>query len=149
MTDEQSNDPRIQQSAKPKHRLTPFGFVVLAAVVLLCSGGIAVKANNSDGGATTGSASKYEQTWPKSYKDTSCSEWTFSMTEQQRLAAAADILLAVRRTDDSSVGLPSDAMITDFGSGISNVCEVEIVQSWSLAEMAATVYLTERQRFGP
>ena len=90
--------------------------------------------------------SKYDQTWTTSYSSTTCGQWLGEMTEQQRWAAAADMLLGAR-SKDGDADLPPDDLVTAFGSGIANVCEVE--SSVSITDVAVELYLAERSRFAP
>ena len=110
------------------------------AVTALCVASCSTK-------STSTADSRYTQTWPKSYSSTTCQEWAATMTEQQKFAAAADMLTSARNKGDGGKGVPPDALITYFQSGISNVCPT--APSMSLAETGATLYLTERTKLRP
>lgn len=99
----------------------------------------------SDGG----SSNKYTQTWTKSYTDTSCDDWISQMTDKQQWAAAADMLAGARDKGDGGTGVPDDDLVTDFRDGVTNVCGAPADVSESIAEVAAGLYLTERDRFAP
>ena len=88
---------------------------------------------------------KYDQTWSKNYSDTTCLEFRTSMTEQQRWAAAADMLTGARTKGDGITGMPSDQLVTTFLQGVKTAC---VVDTMSVAETGATLYLTERTLFG-
>lgn len=85
------------------------GTAVVAVLALFTVLGVSGCASGSD---------KYKQTWAKSYGSTSCEEWSDSMSSQQRFAAAADMLVALR----SDSGMPSDDMVHDFESGMDRAC---------------------------
>jgi hypothetical protein len=71
------------------------------------------------------------------------------MTEHQKFVAAADMLTGARNKGDGGTGLPPESLITEFESGITNVCQSSKLSSQSLADIGAGLYLTERDRFGP
>lgn len=89
---------------------------------------------------------KYEQTWPRSYSETTCQEWSGAMSAEQRLAAAADMLTGARNKGDGGTGLPPDSLIRTFELGVTTAC---VIPSASVAEVGAGLYLTERARFRP
>lgn len=115
----------------------------VAASLLLaaCSGG----GDNADA-QSAGARSKYEQTWSKAYKDTTCDEWLTQMSSQQQFAAAADMLTGARNKGDGGSGLPPDALISDFQAGVTNVC---VIPTMTLTDAAVGLYLTDRDRYKP
>lgn len=129
--------------------LVIIGIVIVIAVFVSCQGSSSDSGSGSGSGsgsaASSGEDSKYAQTWPKSYSDTTCSDWTAEMSPQQRFAGAADMLTSARNKGDEAEGLPPDALISEFEDGITNVC---VVPTMSLAEVAVGLYLTE-DRFRP
>lgn len=114
-------------------------------VLLLATSGCSSSTDGSDGdgGSATG---KYDQSWSKSYDTTTCSEWLEEMSSQQRFAAAADMLTGARNKGDGGSGLPADDLIRQFESGLDNAC---VIPTATLAETAAALYLTDRERFRP
>ncbi len=107
-----------------------------ASVIVVVALG-ATACSSSDGGS---SSDKYKQTWTRSYSDTTCSQWLHVMSSQQRFAGAADILTAARNEVDGGTGLPSDALINEFASGLDNVC---VVPSMTVTDAAFGLYKTE------
>lgn len=98
------------------------------------------------GSSSDGSSDKYKQTWPKNYSATTCAEFKTKMTEHQRWVTAADMLSAARSKDDASADMPADSLVDTFESGLNNAC---VIDSENMAEMGATLYLTERSTFRP
>jgi hypothetical protein len=112
--------------------------------VLLTLLGCSASTTDEEGGG------EYDQTWSKSYGNTTCSDWTSLMTSKQQFVAAADMLTSAQQEDGASDShLPSDDLVRDFESGIATVCEVDAAADESLAETGGTLYLTERSRFSP
>lgn len=110
--------------------------IVATAAVALCLAGC-----TSSPEVTESVPDKYEQTWPYSYSETTCAEWSSEMDNHQQFVAAADMLLGARSVDGSE-DMVSDGMIDDFSAGVSNVC---IEPSMSIADVAVGLYLTEPQ----
>ena len=84
-------------------------------------------------------AGKYDQTWSTAYGETSCLDWTSGMDAHQRSVAAADMLLAARRSDGDEE-LPDDALIGLFEDSIDEVCRTDTEGIISIAEAAASLY---------
>jgi hypothetical protein len=99
--------------------------------------------SSSTGSTDTG---KYDQTWPKSYGDTTCDEWSGEMTDAQQWTAAADMLTGARNKGDGGKGLPPDSLVDEFQGGVSTAC---VVPSMTLTDVGVGLYLTERSRFQP
>ena len=119
--------------------------VKLLVVVGLIVGGAVVYAiafSGSDSSSTTPTddTSKYTQSWPKQYSDTTCTEWSTDLSPSQRFAASADMLTGARNKGDGGTGLPADSMIDDFSVGISSVC---VEPTMSITDAAVGLYLTE------
>lgn len=112
-------------------------------VLALC----VVCANRRSGSGTVDD--RYRQTWGKAYSATTCTEWRDRMTSKQRFAAAADMLVGARKADGVAGGdaLPDDPVIDRFVAAVSDVCSA--APTWSVAETGASVYATDRIRFGP
>lgn len=108
--------------------------VLVGAAIAGCSSSSG--SNNSD---------KYEQTWPAQYSKTTCTQWLNEMSDQQRFAAAADILTSARNKIDGGSGLPSDALIREFEGGVDTVC---VVPTMTLTDATDGLYSTE-PRFHP
>ncbi len=89
---------------------------------------------------------KYAQTWPQRYSDTTCSEWLDSMSEPQRFAAAADMLVGARSRDGSRT-LPDDSVITSFQGDIGEACTAS--RPLAITEVAATIYVIGKAQYGP
>lgn len=90
-------------------------------------------------------ASRYEQTWSESYSDTTCSDWSSRMTDDQQFAAAADALVGIWSRIENSDRFPSDALIEEFQSGVTEVC---VIPSMVLTDATVMLYQTE-PRFTP
>ncbi len=122
------------------------GCLVIVAIVIV--GFVACTAIGSSHTSTSSSSSdvsKYTQTWPKSYAETTCADWLQTMTSAQRFAAAADILSSARNKIDGGTGLPPDSLITEFAVGTSNVC---VVPTMTITDATYGLYSTE-PRFHP
>ncbi len=95
---------------------------------------------------TGGGTSKYDQTWPHPYSQTTCADWNDDMTSAQQWAAAADMLTGARNKGDGGEGLPPDPLVDEFRAGITTAC---VVDTMTLADVGAGLYLTERETFRP
>lgn len=84
---------------------------------------------------------KFVQTWPKDYGQTTCAEWNQQMTHNQQRVAAADMLASAWRADGKR-SLPSDELIARFQAGISQGCEP--MPSLNLAEAGGALYVIGR-----
>ena len=115
--------------------------IIVAAGVLATLGGD----DDQGAGGTAAETSRYTQTWSQSYAETACEDWNIEMTSAQQFAAAADILTSARNKIDGGQGLPPDALISEFQSGITNVC---IVPTMSLTDATYGLYTTA-PRFRP
>ncbi len=81
--------------------------------------------------AACSEASKtYEQTWPKPYDKTSCAEWQSVMTQDQRLAAAGDMLWE-HLSKNGATGRPGNQALTDFETVIGQGCDNSPAKSLS------------------
>lgn len=138
--------PGIQPSPD-RSPMRPLMWILGGAALIAVIVGFAScqSAGGDDGAGVSGVDSKYVQTWEASYSETTCAEWLGEMTPAQQFAGAADMLTGARNKGDDGTGLPSDALIEEFAEGISTAC---VIPSMSLAEMGATLYLTE-PRFHP
>jgi hypothetical protein len=121
--------------------------VLFAVVCATSTAGSDSDAGDTGTGDIGAQTSKYEQTWSKSYSETTCGEFMESMAPQQRSAAAADMLTGARNKGDGGEGLPPDRLIDEFESGLDTVCTAEATMS--LADAGAGLYLTDRARFRP
>lgn len=116
------------------------GVIVLVNVLSTLGGDDGEKADNAEV-----ASSRYTQTWSQSYAETSCDEWNLEMTSAQQFAAAADILTSARNKIDGGVGLPPDALTSEFQAGVTNVC---IIPTMTLTDATFGLYTTE-PRFHP
>lgn len=89
---------------------------------------------------------KFTQTWTKPYNQTTCAEFKSDMSEQQRWTMAADMLVNAQQVDDSDADLPKDALISEFEAGLNTAC---VIDTMSMAEVGAGLYITEQDRFRP
>ncbi|MGZ4532973.1 MAG: hypothetical protein ACXVXP_11555 [Mycobacteriaceae bacterium] len=108
--------------------------------------GVALLAFTGCESSTGASDDKYEQTWSKSYGETTCSEWISDMSQHEMWVAAADMVTHARDTDDENAAMPEDSMVDDFRDGITNAC---VEPTMTIAEVGALLYLTEQVRFKP
>ncbi|WP_152970186.1 hypothetical protein [Frigoribacterium sp. RIT-PI-h] len=116
------------------------GVIVLVSVLSTLGGD-----DDETAGDAEVASSRYTQTWSQGYAETSCDEWNLEMTSAQQFAAAADILTSARNKIDGGVGLPPDALISEFQAGVTNVC---IVPTMTLTDATSGLYTTE-PRFHP
>lgn len=93
-----------------------------------------------------GAADKFTQTWTKPYDQTTCVDFKSGMTTQQRWTMAADMLVNAQHTDDSEADLPEDSLISEFEAGLATAC---VIDSMSMTDVGAGLYLTEQERFRP
>lgn len=91
-------------------------------------------------------AAAYVQTWERSYSDTNCAQWKHEMTEQERFAGAADILVSAWQKFDSSADFPSDSLIRQFRNSISLACANP---AHSVSDVAYAVYVGEADTYQP
>jgi hypothetical protein len=115
--------------------------IIVVASVLATLGGD----DDERAGGTAAESSRYTQTWSQSYAETTCDEWNIEMSAGQQFAAAADILTSARNKIDGGVGLPPDALTSEFQAGITTIC---IVPTMSLTDATYGLYTTE-PRFHP
>lgn len=111
-----------------------------AIVAIACSSSSTDSSSSDDSG-------KYTQTWPTAYADTTCGDWNTQMTDRQQWVAAADMLTGARNKGDGGEGVPTDELVGQFQGGITNACSVD--DSEPITEIAAGVYLTDRDQFAP
>lgn len=78
-----------------------------------------------------------ETAWPKIAAETTCAEWTTQMTDVQREAMGAAMLLALRAYDGSSVR-PPEEMLDAFGDAVGDVCATTPAEK--VSSVAATIY---------
>lgn len=88
---------------------------------------------------------KYTQTWTTTYDKTTCKQWNTQMTTKQQWVAAADMLTGAWKSEGVE-DLPSDAMVTEFQKGLTNVCEP--IATMTLVDAGIGLYKTE-PRFKP
>jgi hypothetical protein len=91
----------------------------------------------------TPAAIRFNQTWTTPYNSTTCGDWNYKMTPEQRWTMAADLLYAVRGV----TALPPDDLITEFGTGISTSCTPTDVLK--VNEAAAALYTLAQGVYGP
>lgn len=138
-----------QSSPEPAKKLPlHLGYVVLIVALPLLLLAYCSATDKTTTSATDVSPveSKYVQTWPKAYSDTTCEDWVGPMTRAQNFAAAADMLTAARNKRDGGAGVPSDALISEFEDGITRAC---VIPTMVLTDVAVELYLTDHQRFKP
>jgi hypothetical protein len=75
--------------------------------------------------------------WPKTAADTTCTEWSSQMTEPQRQALGAAILLALR-ADDGGTTAPRDAVIKAYVTAIGDTCKEN--PDAKISTVGATLY---------
>lgn len=91
-------------------------------------------------------AEKYTQTWRQPYESTTCAQWASEMTDAQRFAAAADMLVGAREVWGEPKKLPSDALINAVAADVSDTCTAA-PKTWSISELAATMFITDKDRY--
>ena len=113
--------------------------VLVIATLASCGGG------SAGSGGAEGNPDKYEQTWPKNYADTTCSDWNDTLDDHQQWVAAADMLTGAQKTDGGS-DVPGDSLIDTFRDGITTAC---VIPSQSLTDIGVGLYISEKARFAP
>lgn len=93
-----------------------------------------------------GTSGRYDQTWTKSYKTTTCAEWRTSMTAKERFVAAADMLGGARKANGAD-SLQPDSLTRQFQAEIDAGCEP--IGTLTIADAAVGVYLIENDTFAP
>lgn len=89
---------------------------------------------------TDSDLNRFDQTWEQPLDETTCADWTETMTATQRFAAAAELLLSAR---EGMPGFPSDSQFTFFMSRITAGCDDAGAEA-SASEVAQSVY-SERE----
>jgi hypothetical protein len=115
-----------------------FGIVIFALFALLIVIALIERAGDSSDGANSKS---YPLTWKTSLSSTSCSQWVGTMTETQRVGAAAALITAQRKaraTVPSDRYLPTDAVIRGYETAVTNSCRIS--GSGSVAAVASAVF---------
>jgi hypothetical protein len=85
---------------------------------------------------------KYAQTWSKQYAQTTCTDWQNSMTPAQRFSAAADILTSGRNKVDNGTGMPSELLIKEFQTSITDYC---VIPSMKITDASYAVYMDGKE----
>jgi hypothetical protein len=67
------------------------------------------------------------------------------MDDHQQWVAAADMLTSARKVDGSN-DLPSDDLVDTFRDGLTTAC---VIPEYTLSDMGAALYVTEKGRFAP
>jgi hypothetical protein len=75
--------------------------------------------------------------WPKTAAETTCTEWSTQMTEPQRQALGAAILLALRADDGGTVA-PRDGVIKAYVTAIGDTCKEN--PDAKISTVGATLY---------
>jgi hypothetical protein len=119
--------------------MAALGIALLAG----CSSTSDSEAGDSEAGDAPG---KYDQTWATPYSETTCADWDSTMNDHEQWVAAADMLTGARNKGDGGDGMPSDALIDEFQSGITTAC---VVPTMTLTDAGVGLYLTDRARFRP
>jgi hypothetical protein len=123
--------------------VTPVVVGVAAVVAVLLA--VAAHRPGAPGSAASDApASGLTQTWPRAYEDTSCMDWAGQMDAQQRVAAAAELLIAAR-VADGRTRTPTTPLVEAFAVGLDDVCEPE--PTTSLAAAADALYVRARLSF--
>src|SRR5689334_3235311 len=91
----------------------------LAALALVLLAGCSSTSDSATGGDAPG---KYDQTWATPYSQTTCADWGSRMNDHEQWVAAADMLTGARNKGDGGDGMPSDALIDEFQSGVTTAC---------------------------
>ena len=100
--------------------------------------------------SSSGDPSKYAQSWTKSYAQTTCQDWTDSMTDQQKFAASADILSSARDKVDGGSGVAPDDLIRAFESEIDDACAPpQPDPTATLTDVTLFIYQADHAQFGP
>lgn len=99
------------------------------------------------GCTATGEVDKYDQTWRKDYGSTNCGEWLGEMTNDERFAGGADMLVSAWGVDGTEGELPTDNVVDSFVDDISTACEAG--DDLVLNETAVGIYLIDKDRYGP
>lgn len=91
---------------------------------------------------------EWEQSWTRSYGETTCVHWVDEMDAHERRVAAGDMLLAARKRDgDASV--PPLALMQSFHEEVDLVCRNQGYQvEAKINEVAAFIYLYD-ERYQP
>lgn len=90
---------------------------------------------------TDSDLNRFDQTWEQPLDETTCADWTGTMTTSQRYAAAAELLLSAR---ERMPGFPSDSQFTFFMSRITAGCDNAGAEA-AASEVAQGVY-SEHER---
>lgn len=69
------------------------------------------------------------------------------MSSAQKFAAAADMLVGARSTDDKNAGLPSDSLINSFEGDIDQGCEP--IATMTIGDAATGLYMIGRSQYSP
>ncbi|MES1170142.1 MAG: hypothetical protein ABUL47_05585 [Leifsonia sp.] len=76
-------------------------------------------------------------TWPKTAAETTCADWSNTMTSSQRDALGTAILTALR-SDDGGRYMPRDEVIKAYIKAIGDTCKDN--PDASVAKVGATLY---------
>lgn len=87
---------------------------------------------------TSAVPNKYVQTWTTPYEQTTCHDWQFEMTEPQRWAASADMLVNGRGVWKIDT-MPSDSLVDKFENDISQGCQP--IDTLTIADAATSLLL--------
>lgn len=116
---------------------------VLAVVVVIALLLASIRSGDTPK-SETASTSKYDQTWSKAYNSTTCAELKGSMTQQQRWAMAADMLVGARKADGITA-MPSDDLVNAFTGDTLEACTID---SATVTDIGGSLYAIGRAQYG-
>jgi hypothetical protein len=108
------------------------------SVLLLTACGSAAASPATKSPSASPTVDKYAQTWTKQYSQTTCADWEKSMTPAQQFSAAADILTSGRNKVDNGTGMPSDPLIKEFQTAVTDYC---VIPSMKVTDATYAVYM--------
>lgn len=95
---------------------------VIVVLVVAFSSRTAPTDPSSQGEPADSNPGAYSQSWTKPYSQTTCSDWSTRMSDQERFATSADILTSAWVKIEASDDFPPDRLIREFQRGISSMC---------------------------
>jgi hypothetical protein len=102
--------------------------VVVLPILLI--GSLVTGCSSSSGGSAT--TDRYRQTWKTSYGATTCTQWTKSMSDNERFVAAHDMIIALKAKDQS------DTFASAFAGNVTKGC-AGVPVGIKLADVAAGI----------
>jgi hypothetical protein len=87
-----------------------------------------------------GRSETYEQTWREPYSETTCAEWTSTMTDDQQFAASADLVWE-HHEEQGATERPKTGPIVDYQGLMTQECAAK--PDKTIAQVARRIHFAD------